>query len=351
MIKKKTLLILPFMLLLLPITLALGDYFNFTSAGGTVKVNGSDVCIISTGQCMSQLAGGVSYTAGDGLVLVGTEFTATAVNGTSNAMNNDTISDAVYSNITAIVIATNKTIMNNATINYMMSLHVNAINLSIMNNETVIDAVNQSGLLVNWSDQNISINCAQITDGSDSDYCADASAAGGGDANTNETLTQMFLNISYASNNTFAYFVDIMNNQTLYNMINAVSDNDTTIPAQDNETIIDFVNASGYVGLNWNVDGYIKNWNSSGYIIDWSAEITDNINSNESISQYINLSILPPFNNSLLSLHMNITGGDFTGDVNISKNLSVVHDDGAYMYNNGSSWVIRGVGGGMVVIW
>jgi len=291
----KKLMVFLMILITLPMAFALGNNFNFTSKEGTVQINGSDVCIIETGQCMSSLAGGISYTAGSGIVVSGGVITATSINGTGTGggNSNETLW-AMFANLTQIMdnvtiynmingVTENDTDTWNSNISINNYLNTYYANLTqIMNNHTIYDMINAVSdndtdtnnyinndtlsnaisnttiihlVNISWVRNLISGLTGLVYDASTGQLTATA-VNGTSNAMNNQTIANALLNTTIARTNT------IMDNITI---LNYVTSNYITYYSS-NESIINFVNDSGY----------IKDWNSSGYIKDWGSSSDTN---------------------------------------------------------------------------
>jgi len=302
---KKTILFL-IALILMPVSYALGDYFNFTSLAGTVKVNGSDVCIINSGQCLSTAAG-VIYTAGNGIDLAGNVITATSINGTgsSNAMNNETIANAI-DNGTIVHFVNTSWVLNlfsgasglvyDPSTGIFLATSINGTGSSnAMNNETIANAID-NGTIVHFVNTSWVLNLFSgasglVYDPSTGIFLATSiNGTGSSNAMNNETIQLMINGTRLNQTWYYEYFANlsnIMNNITISNYM-------------DNATIIRTVNTSWITS------------NQNNYI-----------NANESLIEYLTIryaNITQIMNNATI-LHLGEQ--QFANVTNIANNETI----------------------------
>ena len=226
-------------------------------------------------------------------------------------------------------------IMNNVTIlNYVTDNYITYYS----SNDSIIDYVNSSGHIIDWNS---------------SGYIKDWTVAGDGIGNSNETLWAMFANIT-----------NIVNNETIFDIINSITTNGTTYYLMNNETILAYVqdnyvtyyssNASilDYMQLNY-VTHYSNNEtildvaNASGLIINQTQFFTDTYNTTTEMQEAINVtgyfynidvlwsnllsipSYVKDWTNDLLTINNTIMNNDTVADVaqaSISGGSGIVYD-------------------------
>ena len=143
------------------------------------------------GVISSTWVNGTTYLAGDGIRITEETIYATSTNDTNTWNSNISINhylNTYFANLTQIM--NNVTILNYVTDNYITYYS---------SNDSIIDYVNSSGHIIDWNS---------------SGYIKDWTVAGDGIGNSNETLWAMFANIT-----------NIMNNETIYNLINSITTN------------------------------------------------------------------------------------------------------------------------------